>query len=217
MKNDIADQILEMPDAPLILQRVQESLAAEQEIRKHFYEAVSEDQKVEFINGEIIIHPPVKKQHDNASGNLYILLKTFTAKHQLGYVAHEKVMVSLTRNDYEPDVCFFQKAIAKDFTEDQTLFPAPNFIAEVVSPGTKKRDYGIKYDDYQAHGIKEYWIISPKQQVIEKYVLDGEKYELVGTYDRQHSIESEAVEGFSIPVKAIFDEKIFLQTLAELL
>ena len=217
MKTDLTEQILEMPNAPLIVRKVQASLAAEQEIRKHFYETVSEDQKVEFINGEIIVHSPVKKRHDDASGNLYILLKTFVTKHQLGYVAHEKVMVSLTRNDYEPNVCFFQKAIAKGFTEDQTLFPAPNFIAEVVSPGTKKRDYGIKYDDYQAHGIEEYWIISPEQQAIEKYVLDGETYELIGTFDKKQSIASAIVHGFNIPVKAIFDEKTFLKTLTKLL
>jgi len=217
MKPDLTEKILEMPNAPLILQKVQASLAAEQEVRKNFYEAVSEDQKVEFINGEIIVHSPVKKRHDDASGNLYILLKTFVTKYQLGYVAHEKVMVSLTRNDYEPDVCFFQEAIANDFTEDQTLFPAPNFIAEVVSSGTKKRDYGIKYDDYQAHGIEEYWIVLPSAQKVEKYVLDGEAYELVGTFDKNQSIASAAVQGFDIPVRAIFDEATFLKTLTKLL
>ncbi|MEY4539280.1 MAG: hypothetical protein RLZZ306_1037, partial [Bacteroidota bacterium] len=29
--------------------------------------------------------------------------------HQLGFVGIEKIMITLTRNDYEPDICFFKK------------------------------------------------------------------------------------------------------------
>jgi hypothetical protein len=36
---------------------------------------MSEDQKVEFINGEVVVDSPVKFQHDEDSGNLYTLLK----------------------------------------------------------------------------------------------------------------------------------------------
>jgi Uma2 family endonuclease len=39
-------------------------------------------------------------------------------------------MVSLTRNDYEPDVCFFGNDKAKNFTPKQAQFPAPDFIVK---------------------------------------------------------------------------------------
>ncbi|MDX1940640.1 MAG: Uma2 family endonuclease [Saprospiraceae bacterium] len=217
MKEDIAEQLLEMPNAPLVIQQVQQALAAEQELRKHFYDIVTEDQKAEFINGEIIVHSPVKKRHDNASGNLYILLKAFVTRHQLGYVAHEKVMISLTRNDYEPDICFFKQARAEKFKDDQTLFPAPDLVVEVLSSGTKTRDRGVKFEDYQAHGITEYWIVDAKKQTIEKYLLEDNEYESIGIFDKKQFIASTMVANFTIPVKAIFDEQLFLQTLVELL
>jgi Uma2 family endonuclease len=216
-RSNIAAQILDMPNAPLVLQEVQKALDAERALRQHFYDTVTEDQKAEFINGEIIVHSPVQKRHDDASGNLYILLKAFVTKHQLGYVGHEKVMIALTRNDYEPDICFFQQAQAQDFDEDQTRFPAPNLAVEVLSPGTKDKDRGVKMEDYQAHGILEYWIVDARKQEIEKYLLVDGEYELIGTFTLKQTIESTAAQGFSIPVKAVFDQAVFLETLARLL
>ncbi len=217
MRTNIAAQILEMPNAPLVIEQVQRALAEEQRLRKHFYEIVTEDQKAEFINGEMSVHSPVKKQHNDASGNLYILLKTFATRHQLGYVAHEKVMISLTRNDYEPDICFFRQSIAATFKAEQTNFPAPDLVVEVLSTGTKVRDRGIKFDDYQAHGIAECWIIDAKKQTVEKYLLEDGEYELAGTFDKNQTIESTSASGFIIPVKDIFEKTIFLQTLSALL
>lgn len=217
MSTNIAAQILDMPNAPLVIREVQKALDAEKALRQHFYDIVTEDEKAEFINGEIVVHSPVKKRHNSASGLLYQLLNAYVLKHKLGYVGHEKIMISLTRNDYEPDVCFFKQAQAAHFQEDQTLFPAPDFIVEVLSSGTKGRDRGVKFEDYQAHGIPEYWMIDAKLQTIEKYLLEEDEYELAGTFDKKQSIESTVVEGFSIPVKAIFDEAIFLQTLTRLL
>ncbi|WP_338877234.1 hypothetical protein WBJ53_25635 [Spirosoma sp. SC4-14] len=59
-----------------------------------------------------------KEQHGAAVGNLYSLLKAYLIKHRLGRVASEKAMISLTRNDYEPDICFWTTAHAQDFDSD---------------------------------------------------------------------------------------------------
>mgnify|MGYP000254974315 CR=1 FL=1 len=217
MSNNITAQILEMPNAPLVLQEVQKALEIERTLRQHFYDTVTEDQKVEFINGEIVMHSPVRKRHNTASFYLSQLINTFVLKNQLGYVAHEKIMISLTRNDYEPDICFFKQAQAKDFDDDQTRFPTPDLVVEVLSPSTKGNDRGVKFDDYQAHGIPEYWIIDARKQEVEKYLLVDGEYELVNIFDKKQRIESTIVIGFDIPVKAIFDETVFLQTLAQLI
>lgn len=217
MKTSIAEKILARPDARLIVDEVSHVLEAERHLRRQFYETVREDQKAEFINGEIIVHSPVKKRHDTASGNLFILLKTFAAKHQMGHVGHEKLMISLTRNDYEPDICFFNKEKAAAFDEDQTIFPTPDLIIEVLSPGTRDRDYGVKLEDYEAHGTTEYWIIDPKARILEQRVLDGEQYRLKGSIGIDDTLESVVVSGFSIPLRAVFEEEAHLRVLADIL
>mgnify|MGYP003380570340 CR=1 FL=1 len=49
-----------------------------------------------------------------------------------GYVGYEKIMVSLTRNDYEPDICYFSQATAAAFNPDQMRFPAPDLVLSLI-------------------------------------------------------------------------------------
>ena len=70
-------------------------------------------------------------------------------------------MISLTRNDYEPDICYFNKEKSQHFTDDQLLFPAPDLVVEVLSKSTEQTDRTIKFKDYENHNVLEYWIIHP--------------------------------------------------------
>lgn len=125
----------------------------------------------EFINGEVIIHSPITDEHESVSFNLASLLHFYTVVNNSGRVTHEKLMIALTRNNYEPDICFFSAAKAKKFKEGQKLFPAPDFIAEVTNKSSKKIDWGVKFEDIALHGVKEYWIVEPRHKTIEKYLL----------------------------------------------
>ena len=120
-----------MPNAALFAQKLDSALKAEQKKRRHFYEIVEENKKMEFINGEIVFQSPVKLRHNDATKLLCGLLNAFVMKNRLGFVGVEKIMVSLTRNDYEPDISFFAAEKAKKFKRNQVQFPAPDFVVEV--------------------------------------------------------------------------------------
>lgn len=210
------EQTLEMPDAVLFVQKVQTALEAEQAKRRHFYEIVEENKKAEFINGEVIFHSPVKLQHNSATKLLCKLIDTFVAKHKLGFVGIEKIMISLTRNDYEPDVCFFGNDKAKNFKRKQAQFPAPDLVVEVLSNSTAKIDRETKFQDYAAHGIREYWIVDADKEIVEQYELKNEKYQLL-VKAKDGNLESVVLANFKIPVRAIFDDQTNLQTLTNLL
>ncbi|WP_338877235.1 Uma2 family endonuclease [Spirosoma sp. SC4-14] len=92
-------------------------------------------------------------------------------------------------------------------------------VVEVLSKSTEKVNRGIKFEDYAAHGIQEYWIIDPTKQLIEQYILDTDlqAFALDITARLQHDIASKVVAGFLTPVSAGFDEAISNETLTELL
>lgn len=205
-----------MPNAVLLVEQVKSRLEDERKKRRHFYEIVEENKKMEFINGEIIFHSPVKLQHNSATKLLCKLLDTFVIKHKLGFVGIEKIMVSLTRNDYEPDICFFGNEKAKSFTAKQMKFPAPDFVVEVLSKSTAKADRETKFQDYAAHGVGEYWIVDAETKTIEQYYLRNEQYELL-VKAKDGAIESVVLPEFKIPVRAIFDETENLNALASII
>ncbi len=210
------ENILEMPNAFLLVDKVKSRLADEQKKRRHFYGIVEENKKMESINGEIIFHSPVKLQHNSATKLLCGLLNAFVIKHKLGFVGIEKIMISLTRNDYEPDICFFGNDKAKSFTAKQMKFPTPDFVIEVLSDSTAKNDRETKFQDYAAHGVSEYWIVDVEKQFVEQYFLQKEEYELL-LKARDGAIESVILPKFKIPICAIFDETENLKALTELI
>lgn len=178
---NFVDEIMEQANAVLIIQQLQEKLKEEQRKRQEFYDTIKETDKVEFINGEIIYHPPVVKEHNDAIGSLLVLLDTYVRLHKLGWVGFNNIMVQFTRNDYEPDLCFFNIEKSKDFKKGQMIFPVPDLAVEVLSKSKKSlaRDRKIKFDDYEIHGVSEYWMIDPDRETIEQYVLEEGKYQLV--------------------------------------
>lgn len=208
--------ILDSPVAPALSAQLQSALEAERQRRLEFYRDIDDDIKAEFINGEVIIHSPVKKEHTDAVGFLFQLLNPFVRLAKLGYVGYEKVMSAFQRNDYEPDVVFFNREKSDHFQKGQWKYPVPDFVVEVVSDGTEHRDRGIKFQDYEMQGVQEYWIIDPTEETIEQYLLKEGKYRLHLKAGRG-PIESQVIAGFVIDIRAVFEEGANLEALRKIM
>lgn len=214
--SELVQQLLRAPWLPQVVHQLEDVLRLENEKRQLFYDEISEAHKAEFINGEIVVHSPAKLRHSLARKHLTMLLTTYAQKHHLGLIGDEKLLVTLTRNDYEPDICFFTAEKAQGFSLDQMKFPAPDFVVEVLSSSTEAVDRGVKFADYALHGVREYWLVDADQETVEQYVLADATYTLYAKI-RQGSIQSQQVAGFEISLRAIFDPAENLMALQHLL
>ncbi len=214
--NKIISEVANSPRMMEIFNGLKTLLEEEQKKRKQFYETVKEDQKAEFINGEVVLQSPVKVRHNDISFNLAYLIRTKLLKSNMGKMFHEKIMIQLTRNDYEPDICFFLKEKSDAMKPDQMLLPSPDFVVEVLSPSTEKTDRTIKFYDYESHGVKEYWIIDPEKEFVEQYLLNEGKY-FLQLKSGNGIISSPVIEGFDIPIRAIFDEEMLNEAITKLI
>ena len=69
--------------------------------------------------------------------------------------------------------------------KDNGIYGSPDFIVEILSPSSLKRDAQEKFSLYEKYGVKEYWIISPVEKYVNVFLLksdgkydDGTLYEL---------------------------------------
>jgi Uma2 family endonuclease len=213
-------KLTSLTSLPKILTKMQDFLQTETKERIMFREKITEDDKAEFINGKIVMHSPASDGHNECVGLLQRSSSLFVDLHKLGKVRAEKALVEMTRNDYEPDVAFWSKDKAKRIESAQNVYPVPDFIVEVLSKGSIKRDRITKFEDYAAHGVKEYWIVDPIKQTVEQYILPSEDSEIYALWRKltiTDDIESTTIEGFRIPVLAIFDAEANLETLQKLM
>ena len=201
--NEFLIQMQERPDIVLLMEEMRTILDGEINKRIEFRNLIHENIKAEFINGEIVYQSPSKRRLWRILTKLLSRLNHHVETNNLGEVGSEKVMIELTRNDYEPDIVFFSKEKSNQFTDDQMLFPAPDFVVEILSPSTEKYDRNEKFVDYAAHSVQEYWIIEPEIEIVEQYFNEGGKFVL---FQKLHKglLESKTVSGFAIDLKDIF-------------
>ena len=217
MYREILKPIIRSPEFPQLLKELHEYWENEQIRRKEFYDWITPDLKAEFIDGEVVIHSPVRSRHNVVLKFILRLLDIYVEKRKLGYVGVEKIMCRFPRNDYEPDLCFFDKTIATNFTDEQTIFPIPQMIVEILSASTESRDRGVKFNDYQANGVQEYWIVDANTNVLEQYTLLEGQYELKGKYNHPKQIvTSKIIAGFEVSLGALFDAELNLKEITKM-
>lgn len=202
----VLEPIFKSHKLPTYLQTALSLYEDVQRRREEFYDWITEDSRAEFINGEVIVQSPAKMQHTVAVLHLSALLSAFVDSRQSGLVLAETALIVLTRNDYLPDICYFGPDKADAITLDQMKFPPPDLVVEVLSPSIEKTDRTTKFDDYADHGVWEYWLVDPQDQSVEQYLLEDGRYRL-HLKVRSGEIASDLVQGFSIPVAAIFDRQ----------
>lgn len=215
MTSSILQSLLDSPALPELIEQGQKALVREQKLREKFYADITPEHKWEFIQGEVIMHSPALSRYLLATKRLFRIMDTYVDLKNLGIVHIEKAMTCFPRNDYEPDITFFGLTKAQLIGPDTLKFPVPDLIVEVLSPSTEKRDRGIKFQDYALHGVAEYWILDPLAESVELYRLAGEAYPPV---ERQTEglLCSDAIAGFEIPVRAIYDQAENLRVLREM-
>ena len=76
----------------------------------------------------------------------------------------EKTMV-------QPDVAILCQ---NDKVKTWGVYGAPDFVLEVISPSTRRKDYTKKLSKYMAAGVREYWILDAYQQKLIAYFFESE-------------------------------------------
>ena len=67
------------------------------------------------------------------------------------------------KNYVEPDISVI---CAPAKLTDKGCNGAPDWIIEIVSPGSRRMDYLVKLFKYRTSGVREYWIVDPEKNRI---------------------------------------------------
>lgn len=82
---------------------------------------------------------------------------------------------------------------------------------EIISPESVDRDRVEKFEEYQAVGIREYWLIDPQRQKAEFYALRKNGRYAIVPLDKDGKFHSTVISGFFLRVEWLWQTP-FLQT-----
>jgi prevent-host-death family protein len=171
--------------------------------------------RMEYINGEIIMQSSPNSFHQDAVGNLYMIIRLFLkGKKCKVYLAPFDVTLYKVKKDGErlktPDVIQPDLLVACDteekINEKGRYSGVPTLVVEVLSPSTRTRDILVKCNSFMLGGCNEYWVIDVNKKTLMQYVFEDHEVLDCNTYGIGNQVTSSAVSGLAFMVDEIFEE-----------
>ena len=137
--------------------------------------ALPEGTRAELIDGKIYYMAPPSTKHQRISGFLHSRIYQYISNHNGAcetFTAPFAVFLSEgNRNYVEPDISVI---CDKNKLTDKGCVGAPDWIIEIVSPGSRRMDYFTKLFKYRTADVREYWIVDPDKNRILVYNFESE-------------------------------------------
>lgn len=139
------------------------------------YYALPDERRVELIDGVIYDMSSPLFVHQIIAGEIYGQVREYIGKHKGKCVpAIAPVDVQLdcdNKTMVQPDVIIIcDRGKIRGFG----IYGAPDFVLEVLSPSTRKKDLTLKLSKYIEAGVREYWVIDPKKRLLITYDFSEE-------------------------------------------
>ncbi len=173
-----------------------------------------EDERWEIIEGEAYdMTPAPSTAHQRVSVNISAILNIFLkGKSCKVFAAPFDVLLPEnveneieSHNVVQPDISVI---CDKSKIKEYGCVGAPDLIVEILSPATANKDIKTKFDLYEKHGVREYWVIHPADKYLMVYKLDSEtgRYGRPDIYLRKARVKVGVVPGLSIKLDDVFEE-----------
>lgn len=150
--------------------------------------ALPDGQRAELIDGQIYYMAPPTRRHQRITVELSTIINNYIKKRGgLCEVDIAPFAVFLNADDktyVEPDISVI---CSPDKLTDRGCSGAPDWIIEIVSPGSRRMDYFTKLFKYRTAGVREYWIVDPEKDRILVYNFASED---TGDYSFADSVKS---------------------------
>jgi Uma2 family endonuclease len=190
-------------------------LAAKKHFRKYTYSdylAWDDNQRWEIVNGEAYdMSPGPGTAHQLIAAELMrqianqlegrpcnALPAPFDVRLPLGEEKEEDI-----ENIVQPDISIICDSSKLD---EKGCLGAPDIIIEILSPSSVRRDKLEKFNLYEQAGVKEYWLVSQADKMVEVFTL-GEtgKYGRPAIYGESSTIPFNTIKDITIDFSKIFN------------
>ena len=168
------------------------------------YAATPEGDRYELIDGELIVAAAPNIPHQSTQSNVDWRVQTFVRNHDLGTVFNAPTDVVLSEHDtVQPDLMFVSKERERIITR-ANIQGAPDLVVEILSPSSIRRDWRDKFDMYERHGVREYWLIDPDRRMAWVFMLREGVFEEAGRYGEDDTLVSPTLSGFELELTEVF-------------
>lgn len=84
-------------------------------------------------------------------------------------------------------------------TDDPFITVVPDWVCEILSPGTQRIDRMKKMPIYARERVPHVWLVDPREKTVEVFRFTEARYTLIGTYGGDEALVAEPFDALGVP------------------
>ena len=164
--------------------------------------------RMEYINGEIVLLSSPGTFHQDISGNLHVVLRSYLkdSKCKVFYApfdVHFHKQGFLTPDVMQPDLlvaCDLETAV----NEKGRYMGTPTLCIEILSRSTRSKDMVDKLNTYMLSGVREFWVVDPDKRTVMIYGFSDFAVDEHASYKQDDVLVSYFFAGLRVGLADIF-------------
>jgi Uma2 family endonuclease len=146
---------------------------------------IGDDDRLEVIHGELVPKEAARLEHSATQSAIAGTLNIFRGRSRPGriggwWIVTEAEIELESHEIYVADLAGWRLDRVPELPNGRPVRIKPDWVCEVLSPSTMRRDRGDKQDTYHRAGIGHYWLVEPLDGVIWVYRWSPDGYTQVG-------------------------------------
>ncbi len=155
---------------------------------------IPENMAGELIDGELIVTPRPSRKHIYAASRLD---KEIGSPYELGsggpggWIILVEPEIGLGSDILVPDLAGWRRERFPVEEPHNWISVAPDWICEILSPNTFRRDKVLKMPLYARNGIQYFWLIDPIAKTLDTFRLEAGRWIVGGIYAENDKVRTE--------------------------
>jgi Uma2 family endonuclease len=174
--------------------------------------AAPEDKIAEIIEGELVLSPRAANAHSVAMSALQEELGPPFGRGRGGpggWIILIEPEVHLGRDVLVPDLAGWRRETMRVVPRAPYFTTRPDWICEVLSPATERRDRGAKVRIYAASGVSSAWLVNPLQHTLEVLRLSPEtptQWTTLGVFTDEAKVRAAPFEALELDLAILWQD-----------
>lgn len=173
--------------------------------------ALPENLLGEIIGGQIYTQPRPAGRHAVATSSLQMDIGPPFHKGRGGpggwwILAEPEVHFVRDTEVVVPDLAGWRRERMPRIPDDQRFLVVPDWVCEVLSPSTTKKDRIKKMPLYARYGVGHLWLVDPLQKTLEVYALEKNTWVVAGLYKDDEHISAPPFQEITIRLAEVWGE-----------
>lgn len=156
-------------------------------------EAVPPHLVAEIIDGELMTHPRPSPRHSATASALGAELTGPFQKGRRGpggWVFFVEPEISFDAQLLVPDMAGWKRERLPAYPDTNYHTVSPDWICEILSGSTEKRDRTVKSRIYAEARVPYFWLIDPRLQILEAFELDEGRWLKIGAWNSDDEVRA---------------------------